>query len=66
MSSDYKDPHLIFQKALWSNNIVKDVFAYMGINSTKWVIQKVDVSIEIYSSCHAYTLLLASTQCNSL
>ena len=42
------------------------MFPYMSINSTKWIVQEVNVTILVDSSCHTHSLLLATTEVDSL
>ena len=58
--------YLILKHSLWSENIVKDVFSDMGVNSTERVIQEVDVTVLIHSPCQTHSLLLSSTQVDAL
>ena len=54
--------NLVSEKALGSNNIVKDVFGDMSVYSTKRVIQEVDVQVLVHRSGQTHSLLLTATQ----
>ena len=58
--------YLLPQLSSWSYNFIEDVFSHMRIYSTEGIIQQVDISIEINSTCQADTLFLSSTQVNTL
>lgn len=58
--------NLFTQYSLWSNYFIEDVFSHMCVHSTKCIIQEVDISIKIHSSCQTDTLFLTSTQINAL
>ena len=58
--------YLIFKYSLRSNDFVKDMFPYVSIYSTKWIVQEVNITILVDSSCHTHSLLLATTEVDSL
>lgn len=58
--------HLVLQQSLWTNDLIKDVFSYMSINSGQRVIQQVDRLVTVDSSGQAHSLLLTSRQIYSL
>lgn len=49
-----------------SIHLFKDVLANMGIDSWKWIIEQVEVSIVVDSSCQADPLFLTSRQVDAL
>lgn len=61
-----KKTNLFPQLSFRANDILKDVFAHMRVHSTQRVIQQVDVCIMIHCPSQAYTLLLPSTQVDTL
>ena len=58
--------YLVFQETLRSNDFFKDVFADMCIYSTQWVIQEIGIWVTVHSSTQTDTLLLTSTQVDTL
>ena len=60
------DLYLLPQLSSWSYNFIKDMFSYVWIYSTEWIIQQVDISIKIYSTSQTDALFLTSTQVNTL
>ena len=58
--------YLLPQFSSWSYYFIKDVFSYMRVHSTEWVIQQVHISVEIHRSCQTDTLFLTSAQVYTL
>ena len=58
--------YLILEYPLWSKYFVKDVLSHMRVNSTERIVQEVDVTVLIHSSCQTHSLLLSSTQVDAL
>ena len=50
--------YLIFKSAIWTYDVIKDVFTHVSINCTKWVIEEVDVSVLIDRPGQRHSLLL--------
>ena len=58
--------YLMFESAVWTNDVIKDVFTHVRIDCTKWVIQEVDVSVLIDRPRQRYALLLTARQIDAL
>ena len=58
--------YLFTQCPFRSDDFFEHVLPHLCVHSTKWIIQQVDISIEIHSSCQVDTLFLTSTQVNTL
>ena len=58
--------HLILEHSLWSKDFVINVLSHMRVNSTERIVQEVDVTVLIHSSCQTHSLLLSSTQVDAL
>ena len=58
--------YLIFKSAIWTYDVIKDVFTHVSINCTKWVIEEVDVSVLIDRPGQRHSLLLTARQVDTL
>ena len=58
--------YLVFESAVWTYDVIKDVLAHVRIDCTKWVIQEVDVSVLIDRPRQRYALLLTARQIDAL
>ena len=56
----------MFEDSFLAYDLVKDVFAYMGVDSRQGVVQQVDVLLLIHSSCYGHPLFLTSREINPL
>ena len=63
---DSADSYLVLQQTLGPDDLLEDVFAHVGIHSAEWVVQQIDVSVIVHSSGQAHSLLLSSTQVDTL
>ena len=61
-SSAYLAP----EHALRSDDFLKDVLSDMRVDSTEWVVQQVDVCLLVDSPRQTHSLLLTSTQVDTL
>lgn len=52
--------HLVLQQSLWADDLIKDVFPYVSIDSRQRVIQQVDGTITVDGPGQAHPLLLTS------
>ena len=58
--------YLLPQFSSWSYDFIKDVFSYMRVHSTEWIIQQVHISVKIHRSRQTDTLFLTSAQVYTL
>ena len=58
--------HLSLEDALRSNDFLKDVLSNVRVDCTEWVIQQVDVCLLVDSPRQTHSLLLTSTQVDTL
>jgi len=54
------------QSSFTAEDLLKDVFTDVWVNSTQWIVQQVDVTVLIDGSRHWHSLLLTAAQINSL
>jgi hypothetical protein len=58
--------YLIFETPIWANDSVKQMLAHMYIHSRQGIIQQVNVAVLVHSSGQTHSLLLTTTQVDTL
>ena len=58
--------HLVSQQPIAAEDLLKKMLSDEWIDSTKRIIEKVDVAVLVHRSCETDPLLLTSTQINAL
>lgn len=57
---------LILQTALWTNDVLEDVFSDVSVNRTQRVVEQIHVSVVVDCTSERHALLLTARQVNAL